>query len=357
MNDKKLPTLFVPSVVRRPLGFKPLEGTPQSFHELPSRVPMGDLQPETFRKTAEGFEVFYRSGDYSMKLNLEGDSFSADERYKGTELLYYMGDARMFLGPRMAQLRLGPTQEADQRIGSDLAEIGNIKYSPFGDVLKTGSFNSFPDGFLMSIIIPLAIDESVFQRLSRFFRDLPDDDSLSISGFMEFARHVVNYRQGLCSDVPDDPMLLYLWSLERGYLPAAMPVLEGEPDNRALTLRRMGYNLVLNVFMRDIFRVVRLLKEAGLIGEVQSANQEEATIIGNAYSLLGARDLSFYTDDLSRRVFYPAVMSEETDLMTPPLGHDEFERRLKTVLARYQSAVRDIRSEFDRKVSEVVSHG
>jgi len=357
MSENAFPTLFIPATIRSPLGFNPLEHTPQSIQELPARVPMGDLQPDTFRKTADGFEVCYRSGDFSMKLDQRGDSFFARESYKGTELLYYMGVAKKFLGPRMVQLRLGPSKEADRQIGSDLAGIGNIKYFPFGDAMKTGSSNSFPDGFLMTIVVPLAINATVFQRLSGFFRNLPIDGSLSLNGFMEFSQHVVNYRQGLCGDVPDDPMLLYLWSLERGYLPVAMPVLEGTPDNRAMTLRRMGYSLVLNVFMRDIFKVVRLLKEAGLIGEVQSANQEEATIIGNAFSLLGARELSFYTDDTSRRVFYPAVMGDGIDILTPPLEIDEFDLQLDAVLARYQSVVTDFRSEFDRKVKEVTSNG
>jgi hypothetical protein len=169
---------------------------------------------------------------------------------------------------------------------------------------------------------------------------------------MEFAQHVVNYRQGLCSDVPDDPMLLYLWSLERGYLPIALPVLEGTPDNRALTLRRMGYNLVLNVFMRDIFKVVRLLKEAGLIGDQDCANQEETTLIANSFTLLAARELSFYTSDLSRRVFHPAIMGDGIDLTTPPLGHDEFDRRLDAILHKYQDIVNDFRAGFDREVAE-----
>ena len=123
------------------------------FTKYPSRVPMGDLQPDTFRKTAEGFEVYYRSGDFSMKMDLKEDSMYAMERYKNTELLYYIGGAKMFIGPRMTQLRLGPSVEADQLIGSDLAEFGNIKYSPFGDAMKVGSSNSFPDGFLMSIVV------------------------------------------------------------------------------------------------------------------------------------------------------------------------------------------------------------
>ena len=181
----------------------------------------------------------------------------------------------------------------------------------------------------------------MFRSLKNFFRDLPHDGSLTLNGFMEYSQQVVNYRQGLCDDVPDDPMMLYLWSLDEG-IPAGGHARTGRPpDEQALTLRRMGYNLVLNVFMRDIFEVVQLLKAAGLIGDKESANQEEATIIGNAYSLLSARDLSFYTDDQSRRVFYPVIMGEEIDMLTPPLGHDQFDRRLDAILARFQGVVKD----------------
>ena len=356
MNDNGFPTLYVPRTVRRRLEFDPLQSTPRSVQELPSRLPMGDLQRDTFKQTAEGFEVCYRSGDFSMKIDLKGDSMYAKEFYKDAELLYYIGVAKMFLGPRMTQLRLGPSEEADQLIGSDLAGIGNIKYAPFGDVMKVGSSNCFPDGFLMTIVLPLPINATTFQRVSRFFRNLPTDDSISLYGFMEFARHVVNYRQGHCGDVPDDPMMLYLWSLERGYLPIAMPVLEGQPDNQAMTLRRMGYNLVLNVYMRDMFKVVHLLKDAGLIGDQQSSRQEEAAVIANSFKLLSAKDLSFYSNDRSRRVFYPAILGDGVDMQTPSLEHGRFDRCLDDILSRYQSIVKDFRSEFDRKVVEALAH-
>lgn len=357
MSENGFPTLYVPRTVRRPLAFEQPQQTPQSVRELPSRLPMGDLQPETFRKTDTGFEVMYRSGDFSMKMELKGDSIYFDERYKGTELLYYIGVAKMFLGPRMAQLRLGPTEESDQLIGSDLSAIGNIKYAPFGNVMKTGSSNHFPDGFLMSIVIPVAINGSTFQQLSHFFRRLPNDGNPTLGGFMEYGMHAVNYRVGQCSDVPDDPMLLFLWSVERGFLPVAMPELEGSPDNQALTVRRMGYNLVLNVFMRDIFAVVHLLKDAGLIGNNGDSHQEEVAIVSNSYTILGTRDISFFTNDLSRRVFFPKIMSERIDLRTPALTHTEFDRQLNDILARYRRIASDVRTEFNRAVSEATSHG
>lgn len=352
MSDKGFETLFVPATARRALAFSPPQSTPQSINELPSRLPMGDLQPDTFKKTTEGFEVYYRSGDFSMKMDVKGDSMYAEERYKDTELLYYIGVCKRFLGPRMTLLRIGPTEEADKRIGSDLAQIGNIKYVPFGNVMETGTANFFPDGFLMSIVIPLAIDGSVFQRLSRFIRNVPNENSISLSGFMDFSQHVVNYRIGYCNDIPDDPMLLYEWSLERGFLPISMPELEGRPDNPAITLRRMGYNLVLNVFMRDLFQVIHLLRDAGLIGDNQGVNQEEATIVIDTYKLKSVENLSFYTEDKSRRVFFPGLMSNDVDMRTPPLGHDEFDQALKTTLTKYQSIITDFKAAFDRALSE-----
>lgn len=357
MSDKGFPTLFVPATNRRPIRFDTPQSTPQSVHDLPARLPMGDLRPDTFRKTAEGFEVDYGCADFSMKMKLKGDSIYFDERYKETELLYYIGVANKFLGPRIVHLRLGPEEKADQRMGSDLSAMGNIKYAPFGDVMKTGSANYFPDGFLMSIVIPVPINATVFSRLKNFFRNLPEDGSLAVTGVMEFAHHVVNYRVGRCKDVPDDPVILDLWSLERGYLPLAMPVFEGSPDDQALTLRRVAYKLVLKVFMRDIFVVVRRLMEAGLIAGKDDDNQEEAAIVVANYThLISARDVSFFSDDLSRRVFYPALMNSDINLLSPPLGHDEFERRLDTILTKYRNVVYDMNVEFDKAMKEAISN-
>lgn len=352
MRDNQFPILYVPGTVRRALAYETPQHTPQSVQELPARLPMGDLQPDTFKKTPEGFEVHYRSGDFSMKMDMNNGSFYAKEFYKNTELLYYIGVATKFLGPMMGHLRIGPTEEADKLIGSSLSEIGNIKYAPFGDVMKTGTSNFFPDGFLMLLVIPLAINSTTFQQLSKFFRNLPDD-GLTLNGFMDFSLQVVNYRVGRCNDVPaDDPMMLYLWNLERGYLPVAMPRLEGTPDNQAMTVRRMGYNLVLNVFMRDMFQVVQRLKDARLIGSVQETNQEETTLVANHYTVLGAKDLSFYTRDQSRRIFYPELMSDKIDVKTPALSHAEFEHQLGTILLRHQKIVQEFKSRLDKAISE-----
>lgn len=354
MNDNQFPILYVPGTVRRGLAYETPQLTPQSIQELPARLPMGDLQSDTFKKTPEGFEVLYRSGDFSMKMDMKNGSFYAKEFYKNTELLYYIGSATKFLGPMMCHLRIGPTEEADKLIGSSLSEIGNIKYAPFGDVMKTGTSNYFPDGFLMSIVVPLAINSATFQQLSKFFRSLPDD-GLTLNGFMHFTHQVVNYRVGRCNDVPaDDPMMLYLWNLERGYLPVAMPELEGTPDNQAMTVRRMGYSLVLNVFMRDMFQVVQRLQDAGLIGSVRGTNQEETTLVANHYTILNAKNLSFYTRDQSRRVLYSEVMSNKIDMKAPTLSHTEFERQSGIILLRHQKTVQEFKSRLDKAISEAM---
>jgi hypothetical protein len=162
---------------------------------------------------------------------------------------------------------------------------------------------------------------------------------------------VVNYRFGRCTDVPFDPMMLYLWSAERGYPPISLPVIEGKVGDQALSLRRRGYNLVLNVFMRDLFRVIHMLKNAGLIGGYDSDNQEETALVTYTTGLMLASDWGFFTRDESRRIVFLSPMDTDPNLHRPSVSPHTFRHQLDEVLEKYQGGLEKVMAAFGSEVA------
>ncbi|TLM67389.1 MAG: hypothetical protein FDZ69_04655 [Deltaproteobacteria bacterium] len=338
MANQSFPTIAVPHVLRPALNFKPLSSPPRCIEDLPSRLFMGTLIPETFKRTFDELQVEYRTSEFALELKVSDERFFVRETYRTQELIYYMGPMKMFGGP-MCQFRMSPTKAMDNVLQQELVEKYNLQFIPYEKMGGVGVGSYFPDGFLMAFVIPIGITAGSFRRLSNFFSALPNDGSLSVQGVLEFAPHVINYRLGRCQDCPTNPMELYMWSLERGYIPLKLPEIEGPEGDQALTLQRMGYNLVLGVFMSDVMTVAEHLHQAGLLKSSQESPQEEPAVAAYFQALPFAENCAFFTGDRSRRIVFPKLLKEVNGLAAHAPNLDTFQSQLDEVLNRYEAIV------------------
>lgn len=172
-----LPSLIPLGASRRPQSHKYKEPPEvRSPQDLPSRLFMGDLAPDTFEISESGWRVEYRDAapetGVELRLNRAG-SLVLTERWRGIPGGYSSAGHQW---SSLLQTRLlgGFPAEWDAGAAFRLARY-NLTYAPFRR--EHTLFGPMPDGFFKTIFFPVPV--SKLTTAARIVREADTDSSIS----------------------------------------------------------------------------------------------------------------------------------------------------------------------------------
>jgi hypothetical protein len=113
---------------------------------------------------------------------------------------------------------------------------------------------------------------------------------------------VSNYRETKCPDLKLEPKELLVRDIDRGLIPYQIPEWEGEQGDRVLTIRRIGYVLVVQTYLHDLGGVLEYLRDCDLIQETPTTEQFAHIHDGHAEECL--ESCAGFSRDRSRRVVF-----------------------------------------------------
>jgi hypothetical protein len=287
--------------------------------DLPWRLYLGDIDPDSFVGDANGWRVEYRDAAPDTGIALEyrpaENLLRLNQRYRGAEVSTYASAKSTWrqLTP-LAYPGLATHWEA--KVRDELEPHFNLRVISGGP--DTPCVVGLPDGAFMAVVCPVPV--LMLRAVPLAFAAMDQDASIAavVAGHLSLALTVVNYAEGRCPGIPDAPDRLYYKALiESGLSPIEVPIWEtGKDGTRALTLRRVNYLLVVTCTLRDVTRVVGHLAEAGLIarGSGRSEGYPDAPEYG-ALVMPSSNELTenfWFTDAAaSRRVFFPRITTME----------------------------------------------
>jgi hypothetical protein len=111
---------------------------------------------------------------------------------------------------------------------------------------------------------------------------------------------VSNYRETKCPGLKLEPKELLVLDIDRGLIPYGIPEWEGEQEDRVLTIRRIGYVLVVRINLHDLAGVLEYLRDCDLIKETPTTEQFAHIHDGHVEECL--ESCAGFSRDRSRRV-------------------------------------------------------
>jgi hypothetical protein len=90
--------------------------------------------------------------------------------------------------------------------------------------------------------------------------------------------------------------------IDRGLIPYQIPEWEGEQGDRVLTIRRIGYVLVVGTYLHDLVGILERLRDCNLIREDPTTEQFAHIHDGHAEECL--ESCAGFSRDRSRRVVF-----------------------------------------------------
>jgi hypothetical protein len=127
-----------------------------------------------------------------------------------------------------------------------------------------------------------------------------DRPEISCQAQLEQQVIVSNYRETECPDLKLEPKELLVRDIDRGLIPYELPVWEGEQGDRVLTIRRIGYVLVVQTYLHDLGRILENLRVCDLIQETPTT--EQFAHIHDAHVAECMESCAGFSRDRSRRV-------------------------------------------------------
>lgn len=282
----------------------------RSAADLPERLLLGDLLPESFIREKKGWSAEWRDADgHGAKFRCAGSLSSLELSYDGDEV------ATLVTAERFAELA-----QTIQNIhpGAWLAKLAgklearyNLRIFPHREEDAVGG--DFPDGHLLSLVMPVPADRLL--ALFDLHKKLQTDAAIrgGIDGYARYGFSVVNYLEGPNPAMLNHPVGLVLNHVNALGTPAAeMPQREqNEEGESAWTLQRSHYVYVAHCHLRDAARFIDRLADAGFIAaaEVTKEGWPGGPEFGAAIMPFGyeyaATNAWWFDRQGRRRMFYP----------------------------------------------------
>ncbi len=347
LDPAEFPAIELPHKNRATLGFDRCWGEVRERSQLPARLFTGDLDPTSFRATPEGWEATYRGGElFSLQLSLRGPSIWIEEKFDGQLVISGCFPARL----KGAEILKAYVREAtiyDQHLKAYYETTYNAVYLPLQSKKELGLVSYFPDGVFQTLMLFLPFSGAAFEGLCDAFGELEGKD-VCVSGALELKTLIINYREGRCAEIPMKEVDQLAWSLERGFLPVAIPVWEGKPGNRALTSRSLCYFLRVTFPMRDGPEILGCLNRYGLVAAAGESAQQLGFIV-HALEAEHVQHVSGYSKDESRRFYLHFKDAEEkpadasrNEVRFVAKSFSELSARLSQVLRAFEAKQADL---------------
>jgi hypothetical protein len=290
--------------------------------DLPSRLFLGDIDPDSFRVTPEGWQVSYRDqgGDVAVEIDCcpNDKRLTISQDWKGKGRMITDGPADDFAG--ILKQMSGGLPEVWERLSSEkLQSTYNLHYL-LGQSSSSASVY-FPDGYAKTIVCPVSVKR--MRDCLDWYRAVDTDPTVRapLQAYLKLTWSVVNYVQGKSPQADADPAAVECHTLQSLGTPrASSAALQTNSSGvSAMTLRRGHYVLVVTCLFRDLDRTVELLHSHDLISDSPSdtfverypdAPEFAAVVMPPGHEIM-ARETQFFDRQQTRRVAYPQVISLE----------------------------------------------
>ena len=281
----------------------------RSAADLPDRLLLGDLAPESFRWEKKGWSAEWIDVDgHKARLRYAGGLSSLELSFFGHEAVTLTTAERFVeLGQTVQTLHPGAWLD---RLGRHLQGHYNLHVFP---MREDDAIGDFPDGLRLTLVAPVPADRlmDLFELHKRLKSDA--DIRTGLTAYLRLALSVVNYIEGRNPAMFSHPAGLVLHHVNALGTPAAeMPVREVDTEGLAAwTLRRSHYLYVAHLHLREAVRFVARLAEAGFIGAASPSREgwPHAPEFGAALLPYGyeyvTQNAYWFDPDRRRRIFYP----------------------------------------------------
>lgn len=283
----------------------------KSADDLPSRLFLGDLAPESFKVLKKGWSAEWRDADgHFARYRHAGHLSSLEMAYDGDELVTLVTAERFAdLGQSIQNIHPGAWLA---KLAQRLEPAYNLRVFPHREDDAVGG--DFPDGHLVSLVMPVAADR--LMGLFELHKRLQDDTALKtgLDAYLRYAYSIVNYLEGRNPAMLTHPVGLVMHHVNALGTPAAdMPAREVDSEGTiAWTLRRGHYLYVAHPRLRDAARLIARLAEAGFIGVrhdgadgYPNGPEFAAALLPFGYEY-AAKNAWWFDPDGRRRMFYPS---------------------------------------------------
>ncbi len=238
--------------------------------DLPERFLFGQLVPGSFKQLPTGFSARYASSYIDTVVTSDGDKLQFEVKIERSDPCYHVCHcSNMNWNPGLLYQLTSTKSDLDKALKSVLESDFNVRYK-CGELGKDlGEVCYVPDGYAVSILLPFPMNDESCSDLRRFFHAIMDGPEIFCQAQLEQQVIVSNYRETKCPDLKLEPKELLVRDIDRGLIPYGIPEWEGEQGDRVLTIRRIGYILVIQTYLHDLDRILEHLRACDLIREIR----------------------------------------------------------------------------------------
>jgi hypothetical protein len=323
-----LPELIpIVPVTRAPLVGYQRPSAVCSASNVPGRLFIGTLEPSRFTLTPDGWTVRYAGSAPDTYVDVcyarSSNQLSAAQVWRGVP-----GPCTCTGDDRWEALckgyLFGLPADWEELLRKRLGDGLNVHYMP--ETSGTFRYVFFPDGIFYSVVCPVRLAD--LRTAVRVVRAIDADPCVMgcVMARLELTVSAVNYLEGSSSEVPSDPVAAWIQAWRRdGLMPVELPLWETRPSDgsRALTVRRLHYNLVLGCAFADLELVLEHLHRHGLVGVAASRLHDDShvhtpefrALLIPALTGLGRAQIQFFDEAGTRRLTYRAVADHEKELV------------------------------------------
>lgn len=327
--------------------------------DLPDRLLLGDLVPESFRHEKKGWSAEWIDADgHRARFRYAGGLSSLELAFRGNEAVTLTTAERFAeLGQTVQTIHPGAWLDI---LGPHLEGRYNLRVFPHREDDAVGG--DFPDGHLLALVMPVPADR--LMALFDLHKSIAADAAIrtGVTAYLRLAFSVVNYIEGRNPAMLAHPAGLVLHHVNALGTPAAeMPVRETDEEGvAACTLRRSHYLYVAHLHLREAARLVGRLAEAGFIGRANATREgwPHAPEFGAALLPFGyeyaAKNAYWFDRGRRRRMFYP-TFADTNDRNA--LGSQRGEVWIRALIRDAQKKSERLKAETARAFAEGLAAG
>lgn len=344
MKKEEFPSIFLPAKIRARVQFPDIWEEVRSVEQLPSRLFVGDIVGETFIRTENGWSVQYgEKTGFWMTLKMKDGRVHVEEWFQKSSLIQGISP-KGGRGKDLLNFFIRDPNSHNDALKNSLSERYNLTYLPNQHRDEIGITSFVPDGFMLSLIVPVPFTKVAFRSIIRAFSELKKCSVSFGPSSLRIGLVAINFIQGRCKNVPMNEIENMVWMLDRGYLSAAVPKWEEAASSRALTARCLSYILRLTFPMHHASEIIEVLHSNGLVTDSNGSCLEQMAFLGDAMELSLAENVSAGTKDSSRRVFLQLKREGEEPLDRFLDGSDSAGQSLEEVDCVLGDALREFES-------------
>lgn len=309
----ELPAPTIDFGYSRPGSARPVKAPAEvaSPADLPPRLYLGTLDPASFAATTSGWHALWRDADPGTHVAVSYERSSNRLRIEQSYLQQpVLSSVVANTFSESLPFCYGAFPAGWDALAREIAEESwHLRYLEMkATTLPALAF--FPDGHLCSVVVPVAVRQ--LSRVPFFVRAVAVDPAVAISvrATAHLLGSVVNHVEGRAHSSSLTPAAAHARAALTFGLPlVSEPVLESARDGtRALTVHRRHYLLVVDVFFRDLLRVLRHLARHGLVrdrsDDTDAGAFDFSALVLPASACLRAEHISFWDPLRTRRMVF-----------------------------------------------------